>query len=257
MKKLFLTFFISLTALVSLNAQSLVLCGDYDKTTGKPSDVFTNWDVNPTTGSYVYVIYSQEKKIKGELRLKVEHKDATGMFVNKGIFSFAANENTEANWAMYDLLFKEIGDYKLSVLDKTGAVLASTNANIAFTAGSEEGGIVDDKEMDTFYYENSIVRFGISANKNELIGEGEVFKLTNGVAKFTALLEQDEDLLLTTVYIDIYKGEELIKTDSFTVGDKAWNYITLPIEMTETGDFYIDFYNQNDVFMNSGSFTIN
>lgn len=260
MKKITLIISVLIATAFSLTAQttlpSLVLCSDYDKLTGSPSGIYSNWDINTETGSYIYVIYTQEKSIKDELRLKVERKDESGYYIHSGLYYFTIDTKTGVNWAMYDLLFTQIGDYKLSVLGKSDKVLASTTTNIAAMPASSELGITDSGETDTYYYENSVVRFGTSANQSDLVGETDVFYLNNGVAKFTALLEQDEDLLLTKVYVDIYRGEEVILNTSYTVGDTKWNYITIPVEITEPGSYYMDFYNQNDVFINSGSFTV-
>jgi hypothetical protein len=71
MKKLLLITLLFLNFLAF--SQKVVLCEDYDKTTGVPSGVNQNWDIK-STGSYVYVIYTQSKPITNKLTVYVDKK---------------------------------------------------------------------------------------------------------------------------------------------------------------------------------------
>ncbi len=250
MKKLTLLLF-ALFAISIAQAQSVVLCGDYDKTTGVPSEVFEAWDID-AAGSYVYTVYSQEKKIKDALTLRLEKKNYSGLYEVYGTFAMNNDVKSGLNWAMFDLLFSEEGDYRVNVLGKGDAVLASTNASIAFAPDA----VSDTGYVDTYYYENSVVTFAESVEEGTMIGESTVFTLENGTCKFKAKLEQDEALLLTKLYVTVILGEETISDDAYDIPSTDWNYVTVPITVNKPGSYYVDFYTQDDVFMNSGSFEV-
>lgn len=253
MKKL--TLLLSALFAISIaQAQSGVLCGDYDKITGVASDVFTAWDIS-STGSYVYTVYSQDKKIKDDLTLRLEKKNYSGLYEVYGTYAFNNDVKSGLNWAMFDLLFSEEGDYRVNVLGKGDAVLASTNASIAFAPDAEA--VSDTGYVDTYYYENSVVSFGESVDKGGIMnGESTVFSLENGSRKITAMLDQDEALLLTKLYVTVILGEETISDDAYDIPSTDWNYVTVPITVTKPGSYYVDFYTQDDVFINSGSFEV-
>ncbi len=251
MKKL--TLLLSALFAISIaQAQSVVLCGDYDKITGVASDVFTAWDIS-STGSYVYTVYSQDKKIKDALTLRLEKKNYSGSYEVYGTYAFNNDLKNGLNWEMFDLLFTEEGDYRVNVLGKGDAVLASTNASIAF---AESDALTDSSEINTFYYENAVVTFGKSVDNEILIGESTVFSLENGTRKISAKLEQDENLLLTKLYVTVTLGEEVISDDVYDIPSKDWNYVTVPITVTKPGSYSVDFYSQDDVFISNGSFEV-
>ncbi len=252
MKKLTLL----LTALFTISiaqAQSVVLCGDYDKITGVASDVYTSWDI-ASSGSYVYTVYSQEKKIKDNLTLRLEKKNYSGLYEIFGTYAFNNDVKADQNWAMYDLLFTEEGDYRVNVLGKGNAVLASTNTTIAFSPEA----VSDTGYVDTYYYENSYITFGESVDGSGIMsGESTVFSLENGTKEITAKLEQDEALLLTQIYVTVINDlGDAISDDVYSIASKDWNYVTVPITVNQPGSYIVDFYTQDDVFISSGSFEV-
>jgi hypothetical protein len=80
MKNLSLLLIAFFTISFSAIAQNgkVVLCEDYNKTDGTPTGVNKNWDIDKETGSYVYVIYSQDAIIKDKLMLYVDKKNDNG-----------------------------------------------------------------------------------------------------------------------------------------------------------------------------------
>ena len=250
MKKLTLLLF-ALFAISIAQAQSVVLCGDYDKITGIASEVFEAWEID-ATGSNVYTVYSQEKKIKDALTLRLEKQNESGLYEVFGTYAFNNDVKSAQTWAMFDLFFTEEGKYRVNILGKGDAVLASTNTSIALA----EAAVSDTGYVDTYYYENSVLAFGESVDKEILIGESTVFTLENGTRKISAKLEQDEDLLLTKLYVTVTLGEEVISDDAYDIPSKDWNYVTVPITVDKAGSYYVEFYTQDDVFMNSGSFEV-
>lgn len=260
MKKTFSLIAALIAVTLSSFAQStlpqVVLCGNYDKVTGVPSDIYASWDIQPVGGSYVYVIYTQDKKIKDELSLRVEKKNYSGLYDTYATYSFNNDVKAGQNWAMYDMLFTEEGDYRINVVNKSNTTLASTNTSIFFVP-EEEPYSTDDSYVDTYYYENSIITLGESVAEGGIMsGESTVFKLNNGTAKIAAMLEQDEPLLLSKVYVNVYMGEDEISAESYDIPSKDWNYINVYVTVNKPGSYYVDFYTQDDAFINTASFEV-
>ena len=166
---------------------------------------------------------------------------------------------------MYDINFKEEGDFRISVIGKNSEALAVTYANIKFK--EEDASVANKKKIiqktgdvpDTYYYENSKVEFGESIKDGELSGTGTVFKLYGSSKEITAKISQDNDLKLTKVIVSIYTGDdykEKVSELTYDVGDITWNWISVPLKFYKKGKYVVDIYSQDDVFINSGYFEV-
>ena len=61
------------------------------------------------------------------------------------------------------------------------------------------------------------------------------------------------------MYVDIYTGEdfkEKVSSIDYDIDDITWNWISVPIKFYKKGKYVVDFYTQDDVFINSGYFTV-
>lgn len=273
MKKLAIILFTVFASVLNTFAQTssgkqVVLCEDYDKSTGVATGINKNWDIK-AEGSYVYVIYSQDKLIKEDLKLYVDKKNGSGDFIAYGTYYFNNDiKENPAKWAMYDLKFTEQGDYKITVIGKSENTLAVTYSNIGFMVGEDVNAenlkkskktTSNNDEIDTYYYENSEMTFGESISEGVLSGEATTFKLNGSSKEIKAKIEQDEDLKLTQVVISIYTGtdyKEKVSELSYTIEDPTWNWISVPIKFYKKGKYVVDAYSQDDVFINSGYFEV-
>ena len=258
---LLLATFLSLAFNALAQGEKVVLCESYDKTTGTPTGINKNWDIEKEKGSYVYVVYSQDKIIKDKLSLYVDKKNSSGSFIAFDTQSFDYNPSTDKkNWAMYDYKFTEEGDYRISVMGKGDDALAVAYTNIGYMKddGTDKStDIIDVKDdgTDTYYYEDSKITFGESAEEGEMKGEATEFKLINGKRDFVCMISQDKDFKVKEVKVSVYTGEsykELVSEETFTVGGLDWNWIKIPISVKKTGKYVVDIYNEKDTFMNSG-----
>jgi len=272
---LMIAFSVKAQSVISEN--SAVLCTDYNRTTGEPEGIYDVWEIpSDGFGGFVYLIYRQAKVIKKPLKLNVEKLDAAGNYEFYATIAFENDVKSGNNWAMYDVNFSEEGSYKLSVIGKGKKPMATTYTDIMFLLEDEES-FVDDQsaqvfeedyeeelledEFDTYYYENTIVSFGTGIEDGNLIEEADVFKL-KGKEKEKSLvvkLEMDKPLKLDLVYIGVFYGdeyEEEVSYESYTVADKSWVWINVPITVYKKGKYVVDLYNQNDVYINTGYFEI-
>lgn len=275
MKKLAIILLAILATTFNVLAQSsssnkkVVLCEDYDKNSGEPTGINRNWDIR-ADGSYVYVIYSQDKSIKEDLMLYLDKKNSSGSYEAFGTYYF--NNDFKENpkkWAMYDLKFTESGDYKISVMGKSQTPLATTYTNIDYMKGEEDnvanlkksGKTTNnsDEEVDTYYYENSEIVFGESINDGVLTGEATTFKLNGKSKEITAKVYQDDDLKLKQVIVSVYTGtdyKEKVSEYTYDVDDPTWNWVSVPIKFYKKGKYVVDMYTQDDVFINSAYFEV-
>ncbi len=261
---LLITFISFSTPLLAQN-EKVVLCGDYNKTDGTPSDINKNWDIEKEKGSYVYVLYSQDKIIKDKLMLYLDKKNTNGSYIAYETLEFTYDPIVDKkNWAMYDCKFTEAGDYRISVMGKGDDALALVYANIAYLKSSD-----DDKDKvkeagnddagDTFYYEDAKITFGESVTDGEMTGEATEFRLISGKREITCMLQQDKDLKCEEVTVTIYGGtdyKDKISDEKFTVASLDWDWIKMPITVRKIGKYVVNIYNQEDTFIGSGYFEI-
>ncbi|MFN8295826.1 MAG: hypothetical protein U0T69_06490 [Chitinophagales bacterium] len=258
---LLLAFF-SLSMSTFAQNGKVVLCEDYNKTTGIPTGINKNWDVEKEKGSYVYIIYSQDNIIKEKLSLYVDKKNEKGSYIAFDTQDFDYNPTTDKKkWAMYDYKFTESGDYRISVMGKADDALAIVYTNIGYMkdSGNDKDNSSDDDASDTYYYEDSKVTFGESAENGELKGEATEFRLINGKRDFVCMISQDKALKVKEIKVSIYSGDsykDLVSEETYTVGGLDWDWIKVPISVTKPGKYVVDVYNEKDTFINSGYFEI-
>ena len=262
MKKLIFSVLTLFLFVFNASAQSkgtVVTCESYDDN-GVTSGVYKAWDIKKD-GSFVYVIYSQDKTITKNLNLYVDKKNEKGKFIAYATEDFAYNPKTDRKkFAMYDYKFTEEGDYRLTVMADNTDALATTEVTIYFEKETSSTTADELDETDTYYYENSEITFAMDFDSEaNATGEATEFRLKNGESNFFAKVQQDNDLKVTQIRVSIYTGDdykEEVSDENFDVESKEWNWIKIPIKVTKRGKYVVDMYTENDVFINSGYFEI-
>lgn len=113
---------------------------------------------------------------------------------------------------------------------------------------------------DTYYYEYSFVAFGEGKSDDGfLLGESEYFTLKDNQILIYMLLEQEDPLMTSKLYIELYEGEDFENfVDTIEVDIQSeWNYVIVPLNFDKKGKYVLDIYSHNDTYINSGFFTIN
>lgn len=234
----------------------------FDDKTGATTGIFDRWDIKKEDGSYVYIVYKQDKPIKEPLKLVIEKKDENQNIFKKYDTKFFENDVTSNNkFAMYDLLFIEEGKYKLTVFTKNGKFLAEQESNIAYE--KEKSTTSTNSDITSDYYKDSDIKIN---NKSILSkSNSAVFYLNNDKIELTLKVTNDKAFKTTEVYVSVYKkkykngkedGEDFIDKFTFNSIDLTWDWISLPIEFKEKGDYILDVFTKDDVFINTGFLTI-
>lgn len=260
---LFIVAFMALSFSAIAQNGKVVLCEDYDKTNGTPTGINKNWDVDKNTGSYVYIVYSQDYTIKDKLMLYVDKKNTSGTYVAFDTQEFTYDPKVDRKkWAMYDYKFTESGDYRISVMGNGDDALAVTYTNIGYMKDkdSETSSKDPDGVTDTYYYEDSKIKFGESStSQGEIIGESSIFRLVNGKKDIACVLTQDKALKVKSITVAVYTGEnytEKVSEETFSVASRDWDWVKVPVSVTKVGKYVVDIYNENDTFINSAYFEI-
>lgn len=262
MKKLILSFLFLLPLI--LFAQTGVgakvqFCETYEAETGETSGYYDSWDIKPA-GGYIYIVYTQDALIKEPLLLEIQKKE-------DGVFTFFASRNflndvtSKKRYAMYDLEFKEAGTYKVIVKTKNGKFLAEATTKINVVSD-------EDKPASTItsdYYEDSKIQFGTSVGDNaEIKGESSSFYLKNGEVSVAILITNGKVFKTEKIKLSVYKkitknGKEdtkLVQTIPVTGIGEDWDWVYATIDFTEKGEYIVDVWNENELFINTGYVTI-
>lgn len=111
---------------------------------------------------------------------------------------------------------------------------------------------------DTYYYEYSEVLFGTGVDQEgNMIDEATEFTLPKkGPIELAVGVFQDDPFLTSKVYVDIYDEDNELVDEFYIEIDTEWNWFKFVVEFDKAGTYYIDLYNEIDVFINSGTVTI-
>ncbi len=235
-------------------AQSLVLCESYD-TQGVASGIYSSWDIKPD-GSYVYMVYNQSGNFTTGVYYIYIDKYYESSSSYGAYLTIEMKPETSQNWIVLDQLFTEAGDYKASFMFN-GTAMATTSFEIDLV-GAATGST--DTIIDTYYYEDSDVDFGMSVDAEGVLqGESETFYMgANTSISIKAYLNNFGLPFKTTkMYVDVFKEGSDIEVDSFNIDvETDWDYIHFLVVFKDPGVYYIDIYNADDIFVNTGTVTI-
>lgn len=243
-------FALLINASSSLYAQKLVACESYDSA-GKASSVYSTWDIKPA-GSYIYLHYSQPAALgSGAWTLLIE-RDSTssGKFITHKKVTLQPRKGK--NWIVNDAFFPGKGKYKCTIR-WNGQIKATTILTV------EVKNDMDDEDAeDTYYYEDSEMIFCKSVDKEgNTQGDATSFSLGTGSKATISIYIQNDGKPFKTkkVYATIYKGLNKVKEYDLDI-ESEWNFFSFKHTFTEAGEYTVEIYNGNDVFMNTANVTI-
>ena len=247
--------FLVITAFAT-KAQSVVLCESYD-TQGTASGVYDSWTVT-STASYIYILYNQPTAMKeGSWYIYIDEYDvAQGKYIAYQTIPITPVANS--TWYAHDQQFLDAGSFKVSVMFNN-TPMAEFKYSIEVTPTTSTS-IAGTDTLTTFYHENSLVTAGTSVTaEGLLVGEAETFYL-NGNASVTVTIYLDnylKPILSDFVYVDIFKSPDEEMWDSYTITMQPdWDYLHFKYEFKEPGTYFIDIFNAQDIFINTGTVII-
>lgn len=219
---------------INTSKKSIVTASNYDLTSGKPSGIYTTWNIQKE-GGYVYVVFDNTTKINGNLWLYVDKKNSSGDYV---AFDTKTFEHQNKSWATYKFTFTEPGDYKISAVSSKGEE-ASTFVTVNFADGVEIEAEKSVKLVDSYddygkpIGENSI--WNISPETKS----GWVYILFNNGEK----MKGDYQL-----YLDKKSSQgKYITFDTQDMDNNNKDWTVFDYNFTEIGDYKISVAHEGDV----------
>lgn len=238
--------------LTRINAQSIVLCESYDDQ-GNPTGVYSSWDIKEG-GGYIYLVYNQSSPLQdGTWYLYLDYDwDNVGTY--QAYETFPITPERGKRWFMYDYKFTDVGKYKAAVM-YNGEQQAVTYFEINYEDGAAPATTTTDKEVDTYYYEDSKITFCTSVDAEGYpVGATNTFSMNGtGTVDATIYLENNGKPFKTTkMFVDIYKEgtEEVWSTYSIDV-QPDWDYVKFVQTFNRAGTYYVDMFNADDTFINT------
>lgn len=254
MRKSILLLLILTIGSLAIAQNSVVLCTSYTEE-GIADGIYDQWNIKPG-GGYIYIMYKQEKTIKDALTLQIDSLNtATGNYSNYATAEMAQPEGK--NWVIYDMLFTQPGKYSIKVLNGKKE-LAVTNAEVFLVDDSSNSVDTSDGGIDTYYYENSEIVFATDVTENlEPIGQSTEFSMGNDTTvQVVVIITNDKRFATDMFYVDIYDSDENLY-ETFTINiDPEWDIVKFNQKFNKKGGFFVDIYNGNDIFINTGIVTI-
>ena len=119
----------------SLSAQELFLTAKYDQNgVADPNFTSDEWKIDAIEGSFLYVLFKQEKEIKDpklylfiDKKINKEGKEVFEEYDNKKIYI-----NKKRNWAVLQYTFLQAGVYKISIADADKKIIISKEITISY-----------------------------------------------------------------------------------------------------------------------------
>lgn len=253
-KLLFLMAF--LLGSVGLYAQKIEFCGEYTES-GKAVDPGTTWTIGPD-GGWVYILYSQDAKIVGDLTFKIYLKEGEEYEFIKTV---SVEGTSGKRWGVAKNTFKETGKYKvIAYID--GEKSATEYVTFDPKEKKKEDNLFDsDDPSSTFYYMSSKVKFCEDASSGYCEGESSSFTISKSGSYLYVYLEHAKKLATTQLTVKVYKKvdgnyDDLVETKYFDI-EKDWKSTYFKYTFYKKGEYKVRIETKDGVWIQDGFVTIN
>jgi hypothetical protein len=252
MKRLVLIY-LALWIVHFAGAQSLVSCVSYDED-GNPEDINKSWEIKPG-GSFVYLHYSDSKVLseqKGKWLMQIDYQPNSSAEYSAYSTVNMEPENGK-NWCVVDQKFDKAGFFRAKVtLD--GREMASWMLTIEMQEHS------DDPNNASYYKESVLIFCDSVGEEAQMEGVSDTFSLIGKESRKLAVLVTNgqKPFARNSVQYVLYKSDDKENViDEGKLGIQAeWNYITFETYLYAPGEYVLDLYTDEDVFICSASVTI-
>ena len=246
-----------LVLLSSLNAQEIYFCNSYSEE-GNPIDARNVWSIKPW-GSDIYVLFDNEgSPIDENLNFMFIDRYIDGSY--RPLDSKAINVKSGATWFAYNYKFVDPGKYKVYFVDRNKKQIASGTVTIQM----ENDFISNNNGATSLYYDGVKIKFCQQVIAGRPVNEIESGSLNeNDSLEVSVFLQHNASLNTDVIKVDIWEKEtrsieyeKFIESKKFKI-QSSWQYAFFKYDFTKPGDFKFNIYNQNDVLITSGFFTVN
>lgn len=226
--------------------KKLYFCSKYSEF-GEPGGVSSSWVIKPE-GGRVYMLYKNDgmKITTSTINIYIDKK--SGGTYNAYATKTVTPDKTRS-WVLYDHIFTEAGDYKVTFLDAAKNPLATEYCTI----------LVKDKSNAGDYYMGSRLLFCEEVTSDgRPVTPSDVFNISSEGGFVYVLVDHSKSLNTTEIIVDIYTGEKYskrIETKRIPVQkDQTW--VKFKYTFSKPGNYKFIAYNKNETLINSGYITI-
>lgn len=267
MKTLLSFLFVGLLTFSSqaLMAQRIYPCGDVTDS-GDPKDIGYEWNIT-ADGGYVYLLFKNNKTI---------YDDVVYFFIdimNSGKYEEFDTKSVKPesgdDYALLDYKFTKAGEYKIQIINADYETVATEYLTINMKGGSSGSNNNsgnynddDDEEIDSDYYANSEVIACTDVESNTPINVGTVFSLSKNEGTVIFQVKNGKALKTEGLKVKIYrKGrgssdyDEYVTTKNYDI-KVTWDKPYFSYQFTETGEYKLAIYSEEDVWINNGYVSI-
>lgn len=249
------TTFLLLSIRFAFAENKFVLCTGYDKN-GVYEGAYEDWSIQKG-GNFMYLFYSSGTPINDTLFVKIDktfdRKDTN--YYEYDHYYLVPSDSKQ--FAVNKYTFTKTGNYKISVYDRNDSLLITpylTNISI------DEQAYNDMYFRDTWYYATSRINFFEKTIGDTMIGRNTVFAYNPNGTKVILYINQKETIPFKTRHLvsKVYtsdKCHELISTNTYYVNEN-WHWTFISVYFSNKGKYIVELYNDDDVFINSGSLEI-
>lgn len=232
-------------------ANIFTVCADYDST-GNPKNMYQNW-LTQRGGNFMYIFFKADHLLTKKYRVRIEKLynriDTTYLLFDR----FTLKNDGKKNWVANKYTFLKSGNYRFLLFeDDSETPIETYYTAISYTDET----YTDDGFVDTWYYKNTEFRFCDSVSNSKLVGVKDVFKIQPVETKVTIYITHEQnkplrtDRILAKVYNITNNEKKYVYTDVF-FSEYNWQWTFLPLYLTDKGNYLVELYNEEDIFINS------
>lgn len=235
-------------------AQDIYVCKSYTQQ-GEPVDASNSWEIK-SGGDYLYILFDNEEKIEDKLIylfLDKKYDDEYKPFDSKVL----RNENKKS-WLVYNYKFQKPGEYNIYFMDSAQNTLATTKVNMRYKQ-AETASRVNESSM---YYDKTEMIFCKRVFGEEPLKEMSSTYLSGDSVKVYVYLDTQRPIRTEKLLVDVWRKknrsfqyDEFIETKKFKVTPE-WAYTFFKYKFTKKGEYKISVYNDQEVLIKSGYFTV-
>ncbi len=247
------TFHLVLVGLLFSNfliAQQVYFCSEV-RGDGTPIGHTNNWAVGEDGGVIVVVYDNGMQNIPGgDVLIQIAQKTVTTGKMDV-IERFQIPVSAPGNWATLEYHFPKAGDYRVTFLNSREVRLGSGKVTVEIDPSIKSA---DDRQGK---YSKCKVQFCEKVDySGHPIDQKNVFDFSGGERRFTVHINNKAPLLTDTIFVDVFRytgnGTDANHIESLDIPvQPSWDHCSFEYSVFEPGEFMLDIFNKNDVWINS------
>jgi hypothetical protein len=246
-RKLGIVVWLVLMLALHVRAQDLTFCLDHTEN-GLPLGSGKHFELE-RFGQNVELLFRNREPIRTEKLYFFIDYQQEGKFAEFDTKTMQVDHNK--NWALLSYRFQRTGRYRVLLLDAEKKEICRAEIDI----------IVREEENSPEYFNGARLIFCNTALKGQPDTEISALKIPVGEAKtLSVFIRHIRPFKTHHIYVDVWVGSgagagQYLETIEFTL-DTNWSYSQFPYEFRSSGVYTFRVYNEDEVWVTSGSLEV-